>query len=104
MSKFKAYGNWVAVKTVFREEHISEAGVLYKDDLPDHMMTWSEVVSIGPDVREDILSGDLVYWKYGADPGCFYKSGDEALDLVQEHNLLAVKRPEKSYREQYETE
>jgi len=96
MSTFKAYGNWVAVKTVFKEEHISEAGVLYKDDLPDHMMTWSEVVSVGPDVTEDILSGDLVYWKYGADPGCFYKSGDEALDLVQEHNLLAVKRPDET--------
>ena len=93
MSKvFKAYGNWVAVKTAFKEEHITEAGILYKDDLPDDMMTWSEVVSVGPDVIEDILVGDLVYWKYGADPGCFYKDGDEALDLVQSQNLLAVKR------------
>ena len=57
MSKFKAYGNWVAVKTVFKEEHISEAGILYKDDLPDHMMTWSEVVSTtkGSDVSADIV-------------------------------------------------
>ena len=63
MSKFKAYGNWVAVKTVFNEEHVSEEGVIYKDDLPDNLMTWSEVVSVGPDVTEDILVGDLVYWK-----------------------------------------
>ena len=47
MSKFKAYGDWVAVKTVFKEEHVTEAGIVYKDDLPDNMMTWSEVVSIG---------------------------------------------------------
>jgi len=96
MSKFKAYGNWVALKTVFREEHVSEAGIMYKDALPDNMMTWSEVVSVGPDVNEDILEGDQVYWKYGADPGCFYKEGEESLDLVQSHNLLAVKRPDEA--------
>ena len=96
MSKFKAYGNWVAVKTVFKEEHISEAGIVYKDDLPDNLMSWSEVVSVGPDVTEDILVGDLVYWQYGADPGCFYKEGDKALDLVQSQNLLAVKRPDET--------
>jgi len=39
MSKFKAYGDWVAVKTVFKEEHVTEAGIVYKDDLPDNMMT-----------------------------------------------------------------
>jgi len=96
MSKFKAYGNWVALRTVFREEHVSEAGILYKDDLPENMMTWSEVVSVGPDVNEDILEGDHVYWKYGADPGCFYKDNEESLDLVQAHNLLAVKRPDEA--------
>ena len=74
MSKFKAYGNWVALKTVFREEHVSEAGIMYKD----------------------ILEGDHVYWKYGADPGCFYKQGDDSLDLVQSQNLLAVKRPDEA--------
>ena len=47
MSKFKAYGDWVAVKTVFKEEHTTEAGIVYKEDLPDNMMTWSEVVSVG---------------------------------------------------------
>ena len=96
MSKFKACGNWVAVKTVFREEHVSEAGILYKDSLPDNMMTWSEVVSVGPDVTEDILEGDHVYWRYGTDPGCFYKDGEESLDLVRSHNLLAVKRPDEA--------
>jgi len=96
MSKFKAYGNWVALKTVFREEHVSEAGIMYKDGLPDNLMTWSEVVSVGPYVNEDILEGDHVYWKYGADPGCFYKEGEESLDLVQSHNLLAVKRPDEA--------
>jgi len=92
MRKFKAYGNWVAVKTVFKEEHISDEGILYKDEMPDNKMVWSDVVSVGPDVTEDILVGDLVYWQYGTDPGCFYKQDDEALDLVQFHNLLAVKR------------
>ena len=96
MSKFKAYGTWVAVKTVFKEQHVSEAGIVYTDDLPDNMMTWSEVVSVGPDVIEDILEGDHVYWKYGTDPGCFYKQGDDSLDLVQSHNLLAVKRPDET--------
>jgi len=96
MSKFKAYGNWVAVKSIFKEEHVTEEGIIYKDDLPDHMMTWSEVVSVGPDVFEDIKVGDLVYWKYGADPGCYYKDSDEALDLVQSFNLLAVKRPDEA--------
>ena len=96
MNNFKAYGNWVAVKTAFKEEHITEAGIVYKDDLPDNMMTWSEVVSVGPDVTEDILEGDHVYWKYGADPGCYYNGGDESLDLVQSHNLLAVKRPDEA--------
>jgi len=93
MTKFKAYGDWVAVKTVFKEEHITEAGIMYKEDLPDHMMAWSEVVSVGSDVKEDILPGDHVYWKYGSNPGCYYKGGDISLDLVQETNLLAVKRP-----------
>ena len=69
---------------------------MYKDALPDNMMTWSEVVSVGPDVNEDILEGDHVYWKYGADPGCFYNEGEESLDLVQSHNLLAVKRPDEA--------
>ena len=55
VSKFKAYGNWVAVKTVFKEEHVTSAGIVYKDDLPDNLMTWSEVVSVGPEVSEDIL-------------------------------------------------
>ena len=96
VSKFKAYGNWVAVKTVFKEEHVTSAGIVYTDDLPDNLMTWSEVVSVGPEVSEDILEGDHVYWKYGADPGCFYKQDDEALDLVQSDNLLAVKRPDEA--------
>ena len=69
---------------------------MYKDDLPDNLMTWSEVVSIGPEVTEDIVEGDHVYWRYGTDPGCFYKQGDESLDLVQSHNLLAVKRPDET--------
>ena len=86
----------VALKTVFREEHVSEAGILYKDDLPDNLMTWSEVVSVGPDVTEDLLEGDLVYWKYGTDPGCYYSEGDVSLDLVRSHNLLAVKRPDEA--------
>tara|TARA_R110002012_G_scaffold50835_1_gene131472 strand:+ start:31 stop:330 length:300 start_codon:yes stop_codon:yes gene_type:complete len=96
MSKFKAYGDWVAVKTVFKEEHVTEAGIVYKDDLPDNMMTWSEVVSIGELVSQSygINPGDHVLWKYGADPGSFYKNGDEALDLVRVHNLLAVKAPD----------
>ena len=102
MSKFKAYGDWVAVKTVFKEEHVTEAGIVYKDDLPDNMMTWSEVVSVGELVREfleshyDINPGDKVLWKYGADPGSFYKNGDEALDLVRVGNLLAVQSPDEA--------
>ncbi|MAL45566.1 hypothetical protein [Hyphomonas sp.] len=95
MSKFKAYGDWVAVKTTFKEEHVTEAGIVYKDDLPDNMMTWSEVVSLGEDAQRyyDIKVGDHVLWKYGSDPGSYYKDGDDSLDLVRVHNLLAVKTP-----------
>jgi co-chaperonin GroES (HSP10) len=96
VSKFKAYGEWVAVKTVFKEEHVTEAGIVYKDDLPDNMMTWSEVVSLGEDAEReyDIKIGDHVLWKYGADPGSYYKDGDNSLDLVRAQNLLAVKTPD----------
>ena len=96
MSKFKAYGAWVAVKTVFKEEHITKEGVIYTDDLPDKMLTWSEVVSVGPDVEEDILPGDHVYWRYGSDPGSYYKDKDQTLDLVRVENLLALKRPDET--------
>jgi len=96
MSKFKAYGDWVAVKTVFKEEHTTEAGIVYKEDLPDNMMTWSEVVSVGELVEShyDINPGDHVLWKYGSDPGAYYKNADDSLDLVRVHNLLAVKTPD----------
>ena len=98
MSKFKAYGDWVAVKTVFKEEHVTEAGIVYKDDLPDNMMTWSEVVSVGElvDSHYDNNLDNKVLWKYGADPGSFYKNGDEALDLVRVGNLLAVQSPDEA--------
>lgn len=90
MKEFKAYGSWVALKTKLKEEHTTEHGIVYKDALPENLHVWSEVHSIGDDVKEDIKVGDMVYWKLGVNAGAFYKDDDITLDLVEIGNILLV--------------
>jgi len=91
MKKFKAYGNWVALKTKLKEEHITEQGIVYKDALPENLHVWSEVYSVGECVSDDIKVGDLVYWKLGVNAGAYYTDGDLKLDLVEVQNILLAK-------------
>jgi len=92
---FKAIGNWVAVETTIKEERESEAGVIYThSQLSPGMHVWSKVHSVGNEVMEDILPGDMVYWKLGANAGAWYKTDDLTLDLVTCDNIIAVERDE----------
>ena len=74
---FKAIGKWVAVETTIKGMHV-----------------WSKVHSVGNDVNEDILPGDMVYWKLGSNAGAWYKTDDLTLDLVTCENIAAVERDE----------
>jgi len=95
MSKeFKPIGKWVAVKTELRKEMTSEAGIIYKEAIQSNLYTWSEVVSVGTDVVEDVQPGDKVYWKLGTNNGAHYENGDEIVDLVNVDDIEAGDRDE----------
>ena len=94
MSKFKALGNVVAVKTdgLKKEETTTEQGIIYKESqLDSGICVWSTVYSIGHNVVVKIKEGDVVMWKLGTNDGAHYKDGDFVLDLVPEDVLLVVK-------------
>tara|TARA_R100001082_G_scaffold86120_1_gene52713 strand:- start:13604 stop:13900 length:297 start_codon:yes stop_codon:yes gene_type:complete len=93
--KFKPIGNWVAVETTIKEEKESEAGIIYTDNqLSPGMHVWSRVHSVGNEVKEDIIPGDMVYWKLGSNQGAYYKTDDITLDMVTADNILVVDRDE----------
>lgn len=93
MKTFKPISNWVALETTLKEQKETEHGIIYTDNqLKNGGCVWSTVHSVGPDVKEDIQSGDEVFWKLGSNQGAYYKDTDITLDLVREEHLLAVRR------------
>ena len=94
MSNFKPIGKWVAVKTELRAEKTTEAGIVYNEAIQSNLYTWSEVVSVGCGVKEDICEGDKIYWKLGTNNGAHYEKGDIIYDLVCADDIEAVDRDE----------
>ena len=85
MSKFKALGSWVAVKTggLKKEEKTTDEGIIYKESQLDNgIVVWSTVYSVGPDVTLGI--------KVGTNNGAHYKDSKIILDLVPANEILAV--------------
>lgn len=93
MSKFKALGSWVAVKTggLKQEEKTTDEGIIYKESQLDNgIVVWSTVYSVGPDVTLGIKVGDSILWKLGTNNGAHYKDSKIILDLVPANEILAV--------------
>ena len=93
MKNLKALGVNVVVKTDLQEhEHVTSQGIIYKESQLDgkNIILWSEVYSVGPDVRLDIHDGDWVCWKLDSAVG-HYKVDDVPYDLVPFDCLLLVR-------------
>ncbi len=86
---FKPLGKWVAVKTVIESKKTTEAGILYTDFAIDKGgYVWSDVVSIGDGVDEDILPGDKVLWTIANKKGNHF----EDYDLIHQDHIELVER------------
>jgi co-chaperonin GroES (HSP10) len=84
----KTIGKWVAVKTIgLGKEKKSESGIIYTERITNPNI-WSEVVSVGEKVTEDIQVGDKVLWDITKGRGNAYGG----FDIVHQDNILAVER------------
>lgn len=93
MKNLKALGVNVVVKTDLQQhEKVTEQGIIYKEGQLDerNVILWSEVHSVGPDVKLDIKQGDWVCWKLDSAVG-HYKVDDVPYDLIPFDRLLLVK-------------
>ena len=61
MSKLRPVGKWIEVQTVGEGEKKTQEGVIYTDTAKTKMF-WSNVISIGNKVTEDVKVGDRVLW------------------------------------------
>ena len=61
MSKLRPVGKWIEVQTVGEGEKKTQEGVIYNDTAKTKMF-WSNVISIGNKVTEDVKVGDRVMW------------------------------------------
>lgn len=61
MSKLRPVGKWIEVQTVGEGEKKTQEGVIYNDTAKTKMF-WSNVISIGNKVTEDVKVGDRVLW------------------------------------------
>ena len=61
MSKLRPVGKWIEVQTVSEGEKKTQEGVIYTDTAKTKMF-WSNVISIGNKVTEDVKVGDRVMW------------------------------------------
>lgn len=93
MKNLKALGVNVVVKTDLQQhEKVTKEGIIYNEgQLDDHnVILWSEVHSVGPDVKLDIKEGDWVCWKLDSAVG-HYKVDDVPYDLIPFDRLLVVR-------------
>lgn len=93
MKNLKALGVNVVVKTdLQRHEKTNDQGIIYTESQLDdrNVILWSEVHSVGPDVKLDIKEGDWVCWKMDSAVG-HYKVDDIPYDLVPFDRLLVVR-------------
>ena len=61
MNKLRPVGKWIEVQTVGEGEKKTQEGVIYTDTAKTKMF-WSNVISIGNKVTEDVKVGDRVLW------------------------------------------
>ena len=61
MSKLRPVGKWIEVQTVGEGEKKTQEGIIYTDTAKTKMF-WSNVISIGNKVTEDVKVGDRVLW------------------------------------------
>ena len=61
MSKLRPVGKWIEVQTVGEGEKKTQEGVIYTDTAKTKMF-WSNVISVGNKVTEDVKVGDRVMW------------------------------------------
>ena len=87
-NSFKPLGKWIAVTTDIGGEKTTESGIIYEDKDVSSGHVWSNVVSVGADVVEDIKDGDKIYWDIRTAKGNHYGG----YDLVHEDAVLAVDR------------
>lgn len=88
MSKFKPIGKWIAVTTDIGGEKTTSAGIIYEDKDVSSGYVWSVVVSVGPEVVEDIREGDKIYWDVRTAKGNHVGE----YDVVHEDAVVAVDR------------
>ena len=94
MKNLKALGVNVVVKTdLQRHEKIDSSGIIYTESQLDdnaNKIVWSEVHSVGPDVKLDIEEGDWVCWQLHSAVG-HYNVEDVPYDLIPFTDLLVVR-------------
>tara|TARA_R100000084_G_C4573976_1_gene110591 strand:- start:239 stop:535 length:297 start_codon:yes stop_codon:yes gene_type:complete len=93
MKNLKALGPNVVVKTdLQRHEKTNDQGIIYTESQFDdgNVNMWSEVHSIGPDVKLDLKEGDWVCWRLDSAVG-HYNVDDIPYDLIPFTELLVVK-------------
>ena len=61
MSKLRPVGKWIEVQTVGEGEKKTQEGIIYTDTAKTKMF-WSNVISIGNKITEDVKVGDRVLW------------------------------------------
>jgi len=96
MKNLKALGDNVVLKTDLQShEKVNEQGIIYKESQLDgqNVILWSEVHSIGPDVKLDLNEGDWVCWKLDSAVG-HYNVDDVPYDLVPFTEILVVREPD----------
>tara|TARA_Y100000004_G_C8940848_1_gene424121 strand:- start:800 stop:1099 length:300 start_codon:yes stop_codon:yes gene_type:complete len=93
MKNLKALGINVVVKTDLQQhEKVTKEGIIYKEGQLDdkNVIVWSEVHSVGPDVKLDIQEGDWVCWRLDSAVG-HYKVEDTPYDLIPFTELLVTR-------------
>lgn len=61
MSKLRPVGKWIEVQTIGQGEKKTAEGIIYTEKAKSQMF-WSNVISIGNKVTEDVKVGDRVLW------------------------------------------
>ena len=93
MKDLKALGVNVVVKTdLQRHEFTNDQGIIYRESQLDgaNVNVWSEVHSVGPDVKFDLTVGDWVCWRLDSAVG-HYMVDDIPYDLIPFDELLVVR-------------
>jgi hypothetical protein len=92
MKDIKALGENVIVRTDLKtHDRETEYGIIYKESqLNATLVVWSQVHSIGPDVKVDVRVGDWVAWKLNTAVGHF-KLEDTPYDIIPFHELLVIR-------------